>query len=120
MGAFPTSIAPKRVRVRAVSAVAQFDNPLDLSVEVQDLGGFRWEIDIEMQPMSKVQAAAFGAFAQAHRGGIAAFTFDLTPWAAGWSPAPGVRNFIFATPDIGWDADTAMQYGFTFTAIEDV
>lgn len=120
MPAFPTSVSPLKVHVRPVHAVAQFDNPLALTTEVQLLGGFRWEIDIEMQPMSPVEAADFGAFLQACAGGSVPFTFNLTPWAAGWSPAPGTKNFLLATPDTGWDAAVAREYGFRFTAIEDV
>ena len=119
MGAFPTSVYPKSVTPRRVAVIAQFDNPIDLSVESQDLGGRRWEIDIEMQPMSLTEAADFGAFIQAHEDG-STFTFNLTPWCPGWSPAPGSKNFRFATPEIGWSAALAREFGFRFTAIEDV
>jgi hypothetical protein len=120
MPAFPTSVSPIEVKVRPVYAAAQFDNPITLATEVQLLGGFRFEIDIIMQPMSPTEAADFGAFIQACAGGSVAFTFNLTPWAAGWSPAPGVKNFRLATPDTGWNAAVAREYGFSFTAIEDV
>lgn len=120
MPAFPSSVYPKRVAVRPTHAVAQFDNPINLSTEVQLLGGFRFEIDIEMQPMSPTQAADFTAFIQACAGGSATFTFDIGPWAAGWTVTPTLRTFRLATPDTGWDADIAREYGFRFTAIEDV
>lgn len=120
MPAFPSSVSPKNVIVRPNYSAAQFDNPINLAVEVQLLGGFRWEIEIEMPAMSPTEAADFGAFIQACAAGSATFTFNLTPWAAGWSPAPGTKNFRLATPDTGWNAAVAREYGFRFTAIEDV
>jgi hypothetical protein len=118
--AFPTSVYPERVEVTPVDAVAQFDNPVDLSTEVQALGGQRFEITIRMQLMSAADAAAFGAFLQAVRGGLATFTFDLTPWCPGWSPAPGVRTFRLADPNTAFDGKLAVEFGFTFHAIEDI
>lgn len=120
MGAFPSSVHPKNVNPRYVTAGAHFDNPVNLTTEVQLLGAARWEIDIEMQPMSATEAADFGAFIQAHAGGATTFTFDLTPHCPGWSPAPGTKNFRLAGPDIGWDAALAREFGFRFTAIEDI
>ena len=117
---FPTSISPAKVSPRPVFAVAQFDNPLDLTTEVQASNAFRWEIDITMQPMSPIEAADFGALVQAMAGGVGTFTFNLTPWAPGWTPAPGERTFRFAKNDIGWDAHLARKIGFQFSAIEDV
>lgn len=118
--AFPTSISPAKVDVRPVYAVAQFDNPISLATEVQSMGGFRFEIDITMQPMPPDAAADFGAFIQAMAGGVGTFTFDLTPWAPGWSPAPGSRTFRLAKNDNGWSAALAREIGYQFTAIEDV
>lgn len=120
MPAFPNSISPSKVAVKPVFAVAQFDNPISLASDIQALGGFRFEIEITMQSMSPVEAADFGAFVQAMAGGVATFTFDLTPWAPGWTPAPGVRTFRLAKNDIGWDAHLAREVGFQFSAIEDV
>jgi len=118
--AFPTSVYPKKVSVRPHWSAAQFDNPIDLSTELQLLGGFRFEIDIIMQPMGVVDAADFGAFLQSLAGGSVAFSFNLTPWCPGWSAAPGVRNFIIGTSDVGWDAELAREFGFAFTGIEDI
>lgn len=120
MPAFPSGIAPASVAVRPVYAVAQFDNPISLTTEVQSMGGFRFEVDITMQKMAPEDAAEFGAFIQAMAGGVGTFDLNLTPWAPGWTPAPGVRTFRLAMNNTGWNAALAREVAYQFTAIEDV
>lgn len=117
--AFPTAIWPESVTMRPRWAVARWDNPISLHHEVQELGGFRWEIDIRLQRMGATEAGIFAAFLVSLKGGAEAFSFDLDPWAVGISPAPGTRNFLLADPATAFDTRLA-SWGFTFAAVEDI
>lgn len=116
--AFPSSVWPERVVVRPRWANAAFDNPVTLQPQVQRLQAQRFDIDITMQLMPVEQAAQFAAFLYGLQGSYGTFTFDLTPWCPGLSPAPGSRTFRLSTNDAGWDSELARSYNFTFSAWE--
>jgi hypothetical protein len=118
--AFPATISPIDVDARPRHGLVIFENPIDLSQEVQGLSALRWEVDITMQLMNATQAADFGAFLQDLEGGAETFSFNLTPWAPGWDPAPGTRNFRLVDPATGWRSRLQAEFNFRFSAIEDV
>lgn len=116
--AFP-DLHPHRVSALPRWALARFNNPLTLGSETQITGAFRWEMDVVMQPMDAEAAALFGAWIQSQQGGAGSFTFDLTKWVPGWSPAPGVKTFKLVSP-LPFNAEHAVEFGFAFTAQEDI
>jgi hypothetical protein len=116
--AFPTSVHPERVFVRPRWSNAAFDNPITLQPQVQRMQGQRFDIEITMQQMPAADAALFAPFIYGLQGIYGTFTFDLTPWCPGLSPAPGERVFRLATNDHGWDSELAQRWNFTFSAWE--
>lgn len=115
---FPTVNFPLEVKVEKVWAQARFDNPLQLSSQVQLRSARRYEIDVTLQPMPADDAAAFTQFFEDLQGGFGTFTFDMTPHCPGLTVPAGVRTFRLATAKHGWSSKLAVEFGFTFTAIE--
>ena len=115
---FPISVAPDTVKVKKVWASTRFDNPVQLSSQVQLRSGMRYEIDVTMQKMGAELAAEFTQFLENLQGGFGTFNFDLDPWCPGLSPAPGVRVFRLAANEHGWDARMAVEFSFSFVAVE--
>jgi hypothetical protein len=116
--AFP-AVYIEEVRVRRVHSTVRFDNPLDLTVQVQRRGPMRFEIDVTLQPMSRIDAhtTKFAQFLEDLQGGWGTFQFALNPWCVGMDPLPGTRTFRLASNDPGWSAK-ASEMGFSFTAVE--
>ena len=117
--AFP-SLHPAKVKAmhRRIQSVTQ--SPFSLKRQVFDWGAARWEISITMQVMPAVDAAVFGAFLENLNGLVGTFSFDLTPWCPGVSPAPGSRTFRLSNPSQSWDSDMASTWNFQIDAVEDV
>jgi hypothetical protein len=107
------------VKPRRVYASTRFDNPMDLTAQVQRRGPKRFEIDVTLYPMPRKDAhtSGFAQFLTDLEGGWGTFLFNLDPWCTGMNPLPGVRTFRLATNEHGWSA-TAAEIGFSFTAIE--
>ena len=117
---FPTNVAPSQIDVKKVWATCRFDNPVDLSSEVQLRNGRRYELDITLQQMNKVLAEVWTQFFEDLQGGFGYFALDMDPLCPGLTPAPGVRNFRLATNEHGWSAKFATEFDFKFTAVERV
>lgn len=118
--AFPAAPVPTSIKIGKVWAVARFDNPVQLSTQVQLRSAKRYEIDVTLPKMPADDAANWGAFLDGLQGGFGTFSLNLTPHCPGVSPAPGTRHFRLATDKHGWDSQLATEFGFAFTAIEDV
>lgn len=115
---FPTTIAPHRVRVTRRTAAAVVESPFTYQQQVYQHPGARWEIECSFEPMSRADAASFTQFVYDLQGRVGTFAFNLTPHCPGISPAPGVKNFRLAEPSVGWDAELATSFGFSFRAVE--
>lgn len=116
---FPATVYIQDVKVRRVFAQARFSNPIQLTDQTQKRGPKRFEIDVTLQPMSRVLAhsSQFAQFLENLEAGWGTFNFNLDTWAVGMNPLPGVRVFKLATNEHGWSAAVA-EIGFSFTAIE--
>ncbi len=115
---FPTNVFPAKVKVRRPFANTRFDNPLQLSSQVQQRNAKRYEIDITLQPMLAAEAGAWTQFLEDLAGGVGTFNFNLTPHIPGLSPAPGVRVFRLADNKHEFDSELSVTFGFAFSAIE--
>lgn len=80
---FPTNVAPGSVKVKKVWSQARFDNPLQLSSQVQLRNASRWEIDVTLQAMPAAEAEDWTQFFDDLRGGFGTFTLDLDPHCPG-------------------------------------
>ncbi|EIP96878.1 hypothetical protein OpiT1DRAFT_01305 [Opitutaceae bacterium TAV1] len=114
---FP-AIPPGKVKasLRRVQSSAQ--SPFTLQQQVFDWNASRWEISVTMQKMGVEDAALFGRFIHGLNGIVGTFTFNLTPWTRGVSPAPGVRTFRLSAPTQPWDSDLGVTWDFQFDAVE--
>jgi hypothetical protein len=117
--AFP-SIHPASVKAtrRRVQSVAQ--SPFTLQRQVFDWGATRWDVTIIMQRMTKDEAQTFGAFLDDLNGMVGTFTLDLDPWCPGLTVPPGVRTFRLSSPDVVWDSELAVKWGFQIEAVENL
>lgn len=115
---FPTHVAPAEVRVRRIQAQARYDNPLQLSSQVQLRAAARYEIDITLQPMPADVVTAWLQFLYDLQGSFGTFTINLNAYAPGLTPAPGSRTFRLATGEQEWSAKLATEFGLAFSAIE--
>jgi hypothetical protein len=116
--AFPTHVAPAEVRVRRIQAQARYDNPLQLSSQVQLRSAARYEIDVTLQPMPADVVTAWLQFLYDLQGSFGTFTINLDPYAPGLAPAPGVRTFRLASGEQDWNSKLATEWGLAFAAIE--
>lgn len=116
--AFPSKPIPAEVKVRRRSVVARFDNTYTLQQQVQLFPATRWEIEVTLQRMTSADAEEWTRFMTDLQGGYGTFSFNLTPYCPGMSPAPGVKTFRLAANDPGWTTQFGMTYDFTFAAIE--
>ena len=117
--AFPAALYPDKVTAVRRRAQAVATSPFSLSTQVQDWGGRRWEISILMPRMTQADASIWGAWLESLDGMVGTFTFDLTPWVPGLTPAPGVRTFRLAAPLNQWEADrVAIWDEFQIDAVE--
>jgi len=115
---FPTTVNPAQVKVRHKFANARFDNPITLHNYVVRRSGTRWEIDVELQPMAADLAAAWDVFFNDLQGSYGTFTLDLDPYCPG--STPGSTTFRLAINDTGWSVRDAVEFGFAFSAIENL
>jgi hypothetical protein len=115
---FPTNVAPAEVRVRRVQAQARYDNPLQLSSQVQLRSAARYEIDVTLQPMPHDLAGPWLQFLYDLQGSFGTFTLNLDAYAPGLSPAPGTRTFRLASGETEWSSKLATEFGLGFSAIE--
>lgn len=117
---WPAGVAffPEKVKVRRQRAQAAFENEFTLQRQVQDWGNKRWAIEVSMQPMIRDDAATFQSWLDSLNGLEGTFNFDLDPWVRG--TAPGVKVFKLTVPDDEFDADLSVEFGFSFSAMEDV
>lgn len=104
-------MAARKLRSQAISR-----SPISFKQQVYDHGGRAWAIDVDMQPMSQADAAVFGAFLDSLDGMVGTFSFNLDHWVLG--TAPGTKTFRLTTPDVGWDSEMAVRFGFRFSAEE--
>src|SRR3972149_6877387 len=118
MPALPTNVYPEQVRVRRRWATGVAESPFTLSQQVYQWPGARWEIEVTLQPMSKTLAQLWTQFFYDLAGRAGTFTMDLTPHCPGLAPAPAVKTFRLADPEVGWDSKLAVQFGFSFRAVE--
>lgn len=115
--AFP-SLLPARVVARLARAQARSQSPFSYAQQVYDHGGRAWLIDVEMQPMDSTDAATVGLFLHDLDGLTGTFTFDLTPWTPGASPAVGSKTFRLVSTDPPWDSSFGNVFTFRLTAQE--
>lgn len=116
---FP-AIHPASVKVtrRRVQSVAQ--SPFTLQRQVFDWGAARWDITIIMQRMTVEEAAVFGRFIDELNGMVGTFDFNLDPWCPGLETPPGTRTFRLSDPNVVWDSELAVKWGFQIEAVENL
>ena len=71
----PASPAPRSLVLRAYDAAAVAESPFSLVQDVQEFGGQRWELDVELPPMKRVDAAAWVAALKSLRGRRGTFLY---------------------------------------------
>jgi hypothetical protein len=86
--------------------------------QVHDWNASAWELSITMQRMDAEDAAVFGAWLESLNGIAGTFTFDLTPWCPGVTPAPGSRTFALAEPVASWEVEKRVIWTFQIDAME--
>ena len=116
MATFPTSISPSSVRVMRTSAVAVTESSFSFKQQVQAHTGKRYSIEVSYPPMTEAQAAVFQQFFYDLNGREGTFTLNLTTYAQGITPAPGVLTFRMRDNVLGWDIKGKRIYGFSFVA----
>lgn len=92
-------------------------NPYTLKTLVQDFGGKRRRVTIQVPPISSAGAAAWTDFFEDLNGMVNTFNLDLTDIFPHSSGDTSVA-FRLADPSIRWDVETALYFGFSFDAIE--
>lgn len=112
---FPT-LTPHRVRARRERAQGLVPNEFSLQDQVQLFPAQRWMISVEMQPMSRPQAAIFDTWLGELDGLTGTFSFNLDPWVPG--RLPGAKTFRLLSPDDEFDSVLATNFGFNFSAFE--
>jgi len=91
--------------------------PYTLKTLVQDFGGKRRRVTIEVPPMTETQAAQWTEFFEDLSGMVNTFNLDLTDIYPHDTGATSVA-FRLAEPNASWNADVAKHFGFTLEAIE--
>lgn len=91
--------------------------PYTLKTLVQDFGGRRRRVTIEVPPLKGTDAAQWTEFFEDLNGMVNTFNLDLTDLYPHDTAATSVA-FRLAEPGINWSADVAKFFSFTFDAIE--
>jgi hypothetical protein len=113
----PANIFPENVHVLRHTVAAIAESPFTLVQQVYQWPGARWEIEVTLQAMAPAEAGQWTQFFFDLKGKVGTFNFDLTPHCPGLSPAPGTHVFRLIE-DPGWDSRLAVDFGFTFRAVE--
>lgn len=114
----PTNVHPDSVRIRRRSATGLAESPFTFTQQVYQHPGARWEIEVALQPMPADLAALWTQFFFDLQGRVGTFTMNLDAHCPGLSPAPGSVTFRLADPDPGWDSKMAIEFNFSFRAVE--
>ncbi len=94
---FPSYPIPSSVRVKRRTATA---------------------IEVTIQKCDAVEAAVWTQFFYDLQGQVGTFNFNLNPHCPGLVPAPGTVEFRLADPEVGWSAELAVLFDFSFSAVQ--
>lgn len=116
------SLPSTQYRIRAASAGYEFAQsvatcPYTLQSTVQDFGGRRRRVTVQVPPLTKAQAEEWSEFFEDLRGMTNTFNLDLRTMF----PHDGLASsvpFRLASPSIVWDITVAKHFGFSFEAVE--
>lgn len=106
-----------KVRGGYVRAQGMITSPYSMQTSVQDWGGKAKRVEIIIPPVQGSEASVWTQFLDDLNGMAETFILDVTdvyPHDAGASSVP----FRLESPNISWDVEEAMRFGFSFTAIE--
>jgi len=117
-----TITLPANFRLRQANAGYQYaqgviESPYSLQRSVQNWGGRRRVVEVEIPPVSKTEASNWASFFEDLNGCVNTFNLDLRdlyPHDTGASSVP----FRLLDPNIQWSADVAEVFGFSFQAVE--
>lgn len=116
--ALPTNVFPENVRVRRRTATAVAESPFTLQQQVYQHPGARWEIEVALPAMPYDLAALWTQFFYDLAGRVGTFTMNLNAHCPGLAPAPGSITFRLVDPDVAWDSKLAIDFGFSFRAVQ--
>ena len=77
-------------------------------------------LEITIQKCDAAEAAIWTQFFEDLDGVVGTFNFQMNPHCPGLDPAPGLVRFRSADAELGWDAELATLFDFSFRAVQDL
>lgn len=115
---FPSGVRLNHVTLSPLASQACGQNPFDLSLQVQDWGGRAWRLFARLEPLVGAAAAEWTAFLESLAGAANRFSFNVDPYATGWSPSPGILPFRMLRGSEGVRGQFGKVYGASIEAIQ--
>lgn len=107
-----------KVRGGYVRAQGVAVNPYNLKRSVQNFGGKRKRVEIMIPPVQGSEASVWTQFLDDLNGMVETFFLDVTDVYPHEGLSASNVPFRLENPNISWDVEEAMRFGFSFTAIE--